>query len=188
MSVRFLRGTPAFVHLRRTQTRVRVGERRDFAMALPVSRAAYPAGLRARAGAPSSRGWSRREILSLRRRKPTADGRWRVHIDSGRCSDCEACTRVCGPAALTRSADADCVRYVLNAQACDGCGHCTRVCAENALLIARSEERAEASEAACLPVSSCARCGHRGAGLIGDLCAACRQENRRLGAKGKALR
>jgi len=142
--------------------------------------------------------WSRRELLTLRRRKNTADGRWRVRIDADRCSDCGACVRICREAALWRRERDESVTYLLDAPKCNGCDDCAKVCAEQAVVVEHADQVAERLEVVTLPVLNCTRCDRRAAGLSlrgvpagsaprGPLCFACRQELAMLAADRSRL-
>jgi ferredoxin len=128
-------------------------------------------------------GWSRREVLFARRRKPKPDARWRVQIDSSVCSDCGACVRICRRSALTRREDDTAILYMQNAPLCDGCGDCKQVCAAKALCLERVSQPIDQLDAARLSITSCSRCGKRGAGRVNGLCITCRQCATRLGVE-----
>ena len=136
----------------------------------------------------AARGWSRRELLTLRRRRAVPDGRWRLEIDAAACSDCGACVRICPQEAITRTEASDSVIYSSDAQHCDGCADCGRACAERALKIARVVEPGGIAELVHLSIMICSRCGRRAAGLIEEFCAVCRQDDSRLGGSKRISR
>lgn len=120
-------------------------------------------------------GWSRREMLKLRRDTPSLDGRWQLVISPDRCTDCRACVRSCQPLALLRHQEEKAVVYTLEARLCNGCELCSQICAAAALNIQRAEKPTDLFEAVRLPMTCCSEYGERGAGHISRLCQICRQ-------------
>ncbi len=118
---------------------------------------------------------SRRDFLTLGRSPRRADGTWRVTIDAGRCTDCIACTRICGEPALRRSDHDLHVVYSLDMASCTGCGDCETVCAATALGVRREAEPGRGIiELARLSKERCSSCGHTQAGLVDGVCPICR--------------
>ena len=54
---------------------------------------------------------SRRDFLTFGRALRRSDGAWRVTIDPDRCTNCNACTRICGVEAMIRREDDSHVVY-----------------------------------------------------------------------------
>jgi len=72
--------------------------------------------------------------------RPSADapGPWAPRIDPGRCSGCDACTRVCPHAALGLDrTDPAAPAYRIDPDRCTGCGICSDVCDEDAIEVIR---------------------------------------------------
>ena len=145
-------------------------------------------GAARREHADALRGLSRREVLTLHRRRCAQDTAWSVCINPHRCCDCGACVRVCQRSALRRRGTDDAVIYDLIPSRCDGCSQCVEVCAEHAVEITQREEPTNLVEAARLLVECCSRCGERGAGLRDGHCMICRQDVMRLAGQGGHLR
>jgi len=123
-------------------------------------------------------GWSRREILRLRRQPPQPAARSRVRIDEFLCSDCGACVQICRPGALTRARLQEAAVYSLDARRCNGCGECAGVCAEFALTLEQAAEQGGPLEVVRLPEHSCVSCGQNGTGQVNGLCILCRHPAR----------
>lgn len=118
---------------------------------------------------------SRREFLTFRRGARRADGTWRVTIDAGRCTDCNACTRICEEGALRRSEDDSHVVYSLNLASCTGCRDCEVVCAAKAVSVGREAVHGPGViEVASLPKERCSGCGQTQAGSVDGVCPVCR--------------
>ena len=123
-----------------------------------------------------SAGLSRRELLTLRRDKPNADGRWQVLLDPARCTDCGACVRVCPGAAMHRIEERDAALYTFRSSLCDGCGDCRAVCAVDAVSVKRNDAPGRTIESTRLELHECSRCRQRVAWRDGGRCLPCRQQ------------
>ncbi len=118
---------------------------------------------------------SRRDFLTLSRGSHRADGTWRVTIDADKCTDCNACTRICSEDALSRGEDDLRVVYSLAFASCTGCGDCETVCAAKAVSVSRESDRKDSlAEIAGLPKTRCSGCGQTQAGLVDGVCPICR--------------
>ncbi len=121
---------------------------------------------------------SRRDFLTFGRALQRADGTWRVTIDAGRCTDCNACTRICDEDALHRSERNEHVVYSLAVATCTGCEDCKTVCAENAVTVIREADRSnDIAEIAVLVKKPCPRCGQLQCGVIDGVCPICQRTN-----------
>jgi NAD-dependent dihydropyrimidine dehydrogenase PreA subunit len=121
---------------------------------------------------------SRRDFLTFGRGRHCADGMWRVSLDANRCTDCQACVRVCGTEALRRTDNDARIVYSLALASCNGCGDCKAVCAVGAVTVFRAaDSRQQAVEIATLAKKVCKRCGRLEAGVIDGVCPVCQTTN-----------
>jgi NAD-dependent dihydropyrimidine dehydrogenase PreA subunit len=131
--------------------------------------------------------WSRRDVLTLGRRRQGSTGPWSVGIEAARCSDCSVCVRICSADALSRSVHDDRVVYTMRPVQCDGCSDCETVCATNALRVHSRAETEDRVEVVSLQLLPCSECGRASVGLAGGICVICRQQRVSLPAKRNAF-
>lgn len=112
--------------------------------------------------------------------QPAVDGglfRFVPLIDSGSCTGCDACTRICPHAAVTIARDVDQTSYQIEAAECTGCHLCVDVCEPGAITLQQMAPITIASVK--LQQFRCSKCGapfHRpmAQGKVDDQASICR--------------